>query len=106
MRPPSCTNPRVGADVLGGPEITAGSLPRQRFVPRLCTGASPESGEWGAVLNLGRASLHQRQFLTGVGAPPSTAPRHGLGVSAGELSVSISPNEFALTSASFNAYLR
>jgi hypothetical protein len=43
------------------------------------------------VLNLGRASLHRRQFLAGVGAPPSTAPRRGLGVSAGELSVSISP---------------
>jgi hypothetical protein len=81
----------VGANILGGPEITAGSLPSQRFVPRECTRASPEGGECGTVLNWERASLHRRQFLAGVGAPSSTAPRRGQSVSVGELPVSTSP---------------
>jgi hypothetical protein len=91
LQPQSCTIPRVGANVMGGPEITAGSLPHQRFVPREYTGASPEGGECGTMVNWGRALLHRRQFLAGVGAPPSTAPRRSQGVSASELSVSNSP---------------
>jgi hypothetical protein len=52
------------------------------------------SGEWGVVLNLGKTSLHRRQFLAGVGTPPSirAAPWDWASATAGASRLASTPS--------------